>query len=149
MILRDAIIDDIPYIVDVHLRSFEGFFLTSLGPCFLNELYRAFAFRQDGVLRVICDDQGRVFGFASGTLSPTNFYQSLKRERSLHFLIKAVPSLFRSPKLVIRKLWYGFFYKGEKPSSLQDSALLSSIAIAPERSGESFGSILLRDFELS
>lgn len=149
MLIRDALEKDISEVVDAHTKGFVGFFLTLLGRSFLSELYNAFAFRKYGILRVLCDENGNVVGFAAGTTKPAEFYQSLRRDKALLFLIKALPGLISNPYLVIKKLWYALFYKGEKPSNLANSALLSSIAVLPEMAGQSLGKKLLLDFEES
>lgn len=147
MKIRNATEDDLPYVVDVHLRAFQGFFLTQLGPGFLRELYRAFAFRPAGVLRVVSNEDGRIVGFAGGTLSPETFYRALKKEKLVVFFLKALPGLLRNPIVVVRKLWYALFYKGEEPSSIGGAALLSSIAVDQDMAGKSLGKRLLQDFE--
>ena len=147
MKIRPAQLDDISSIVDVHIKGFEGFFLTLLGKSFLSELYKAFAFREFGILRVLCDEDGKVIGFSAGTVNPAEFYHSLRKDKAILFLLKALPSLIGNPILVIKKLWYAFFYKGEKPLALSNSALLSSIAILPDLSGKSLGKKLLVDYE--
>ncbi|MEZ2744902.1 GNAT family N-acetyltransferase [Halopseudomonas bauzanensis] len=147
MLIRDAVVDDVNCIVNVHVQAFEGFFLTQLGPGFVAELYKAFATRPAGILRIICDEEGNVLGFAGGTIDPEAFYRGLRKEKSIIFLVKMLPGLMRHPLLFFKKLWYALFYTGEKPSSLDDSALLSSIAVIPGMAGKSLGKKLLEDFE--
>jgi GNAT superfamily N-acetyltransferase len=147
MNIKSAHHKDISSVVDVHMKGFKGFFLTLLGRGFLAELYKAFAFRENGVLRVMCDDYDNVVGFSAGTIKPVEFYKSLRSDKAFFFFMKALPGLIRNPYLVIKKLWYAIFYKGEKPSNLANSALLSSITVLPEKSGQSLGKQLLSDYE--
>ena len=147
MKISTAQIDDIDSIVNVHISGFEGFFLTLLGRKFLSELYRSFAFREGGILRILHDDNNKIIGFASGTTQPEEFYRNLKKDRGLIFFWKALPSLLKNPVLVLKKLWYALFYKGERPLGIANSALLSSIAILPSESGKSYGKKLLKDYE--
>jgi len=147
MTIRDATENDLPQIVAVHQRAFDGFFLTKLGPDFLHQLYDAFAFRRGGVLRVLCSEDGRVVGFAGGAVDPDSFFQGLKKEKGFVFLIRSIPGLLKNPILVLKKLWYAVFYKGEVPSILSQAALLSSIGVEPEMVGKSLGKKLLADFE--
>ncbi len=148
MKIRPAQLEDISNIVDVHIEGFDGFFLTLLGRGFLSELYKAFAFRDNGVLRVLYDEDN-IIGYAAGTVKPVEFYHCLRKDKAFSFFLKAIPSLIRNPYIVIKKLWYALFYKGEKPSSMSNAALLSSIAILPNSSGKSLGKKLLMDFEKS
>lgn len=147
MLIRDATEEDLPEIVAVHQKAFDGFFLTKLGPAFLRQLYGAFAFRNGGVLRVLCSEDGRIVGFAGGAIEPGSFFHGLKKEKGLAFFIRALPGLIKNPILVFKKLWYAVFYKGETPSTLSHAALLSSICVTPEMAGMSLGKKLLVDFE--
>lgn len=147
MKINAAQIEDIDGIVDAHIKGFDGFFLTLLGKGFLRELYKSFAFRDYGLLRVLLDDNNNVIGFASGTTEPEIFYKRLRKERGFIFFCKAIPGLLSNPFLVIKKLWYALFYKGEKPSGILNAALLSSIAVLPDASGKSYGKKLLMDYE--
>lgn len=147
MIIRDATENDLPQIVSVHQKAFDGFFLTKLGPAFLCQLYDAFAFRRGGVLRVLCGEDGRIVGFAGGAIEPDSFFRNLRKEKGFAFFVRALPGLMKNPVLVLKKLWYAVFYKGEVPSTLSQAALLSSIGVAPEMAGKSFGRQLLNDFE--
>ncbi len=148
MKIRSAQPEDISNIVDVHIKGFEGFFLTLLGRGFLSELYKAFAFRESGVLLVLYSDDN-IFGYVAGTVKPVEFYRNLRKDKAFSFFLKAIPSLLRNPYVVTKKLWYALFYKGEKPSNLSGAALLSSIAILPDSSGKYLGKKLLLEFEKS
>lgn len=147
LIIRDANYEDLPSIVRVHNNSFVGFFLTSLGNPFLNELYKGFVKSDTGIARVACDGTGKVVGFSAGTLDAEVFFSDLKRKRGLKFFLCAIPGIFKNPKQVTIKLYRALFYKGDSTSKLNSAALLSSIAVDPSYSGQSIGKKLLRDFE--
>jgi ribosomal protein S18 acetylase RimI-like enzyme len=147
MLIRNAVESDIDSVVNVHIEAFDGFFLTKLGPSFLKELYCGFALRDGGILRVLCNKDNAIIGFAGGAFQPDAFYRKLKKERALIFFIKILPGLVKNPVLVIKKIWYALFYKGEKPKSIMGASLLSSIAISPTLAGKSLGKQLLMDFE--
>ncbi|WP_445425010.1 GNAT family N-acetyltransferase [Alishewanella sp. HL-SH06] len=147
MFIRSATESDIDSVVILHIKAFEGFFLTSLGKSFLRKLYQAFLFEESGVFRVITDDDGNIIGFAAGTTSPDLFFSSLRKKKWLSFLISSIPGVLNQPIKVLRKLYHAMFYKGDKPAELLSSALLSSIAVLPEMTGKSLGKELLLDFE--
>lgn len=147
MIIRDATKNDLLQIVIVHQKAFDGFFLTKLGPTFLHQLYDAFSFRRGGILRVLCSEDGRIVGFAGGAIEPDSFFRCLRNDKGLVFFICAIPGLIKNPILVLKKLWYAVFYKGEAPVALSKAALLSSIGVIPEVAGKSLGKKLLTDFE--
>jgi ribosomal protein S18 acetylase RimI-like enzyme len=147
MLVRCATKEDLDKVTLIHLIAFKGFFLTSLGRNFLNEMYLSFLIRDSGILRVICDESNEIVGFSAGTLQPEQFFASLRKNRWLIFFIKAIPGLLKSPKVVFKKLYYALFYKGDSTSELTCSALLSSIGVLPEVRGKAVGKQLLIDFE--
>ena len=147
MIIRNAEIEDLNEIIDVHMTSFGGFFLTKLGPLFLRELYGCFIYKESGIMRVVTDEEGKVVGFSAGTTTPEKFFFELKKEKGINFFLCSIPGLLKNPALVIKKIWGAVFYNGDTTTSLESSALLSSIAVKPEMSGQSIGKKLIVDFE--
>lgn len=147
MEVRQATESDIEAIVFIHIAAFQGFFLTLLGTSFLKSLYMAFLKREYGILRVAITEQDKVVGFAAGTSLPQSFFSQLRKEQWVSFLLKALPSLLIKPTLVIKKLYFALFYKGDKPATLSDVSLLSSIAVLPDLAGKSVGKLLISDFE--
>lgn len=147
MKIRKATEKDIDSIVTIHTRAFDGFFLTSLGPNFLKLLYQSFLRREHGILRVAVDTDENIVGFAAGTTNPEVFFSNLRRQKSLNFLLRIIPSILKNPKPVLIKLYYAVFYRGDSPKKLTSIGLLSSIAVQPEVSGKSIGKRLLSDFE--
>lgn len=147
MIIRDASQADIYKIVDVHIKAFQGFFLTSLGSRFLARLYQGFLLKNEGILRVAIIDE-QIVGFSAGTMAPESFFAELRHEKWFSFLLAAIPGLIRNPAVVFKKLYNALFYKGDPVESVDSAALLSSIAVDPDFKGQSIGKLLLEDFEL-
>lgn len=147
MEVRQAAENDIEAIVNIHISAFQGFFLTLLGPRFLKSLYMAFLKREYGILRVAITAEGEVMGFAAGTVLPQSFFSQLRKEQWLSFFFKALPSLLKKPTIVVKKLYFALFYKGDEPASLSNVSLLSSIAVSPDMAGQSVGRLLITDFE--
>lgn len=142
MEVRDAIYDDVERIVEIHINAFEGFFLTFLGPKFLGLLYKGFI--DKGVLRVAVVDSD-VIGFSAGTEQPELFFSNLRKEKWLLFFLAAVPSLIKKPSLVIKKLYGAIFYKGDSVARINNSFLLSSLAVDPCSEGKGIGKFLIND----
>lgn len=138
---------DVDAVAKVHIDAFPGFFLTRLGYGFLYELYKGFLDHPDGIFLVAKDEQGMLVGFAAGTVAPDHFFSDLRKQRAASFLLHAIPALLRSPSLVVAKLYSAIFYRGDKPSSLEGGALLSSIGVSPSVVGKSVGKELLARFE--
>lgn len=140
--IRPARREDLDSIIDVHLRAFQGFFLTMLGDRFLSELYQGFLTIRDGRL-LVADVDGRIVGFVAGTFAPDKFFRTLLSTRWFGFGWAAVGAVLRRPHAVIPRLLSAVWYRGEPPSRLTAAGLLSSIAVDPRLSGLGIGTLLI------
>jgi ribosomal protein S18 acetylase RimI-like enzyme len=132
-------------IVEIHLQAFAGFFLESLGPSFLKELYRGFISEPSGVCLVAVDGK-TVVGFVAGTTQPERFFRRLLRRRWHVFLLAGTASLARHPLRVGSKFLSALRYRGEKPVDMPNAALLSSIGVSRSGKGQGIGKILVAAF---
>lgn len=146
MRLRVATEHDVRAIVAIHLRAFEGFFLTSLGGRFLANFYRCFVGRRDSVLTVVCDDHEVVAGFLAGVKEPSGFFARMRSRSGARLLRSALPALLRRPKIAIERLMAAVTYRGDRPPSMPDYWLLSSLAVDPDRVAKGCGALLVNDF---
>jgi ribosomal protein S18 acetylase RimI-like enzyme len=131
---------DVSAVTTVHLAAFPNFFLSSLGPRFLRELYRAIIADDDGIALVAVDG-ARVVGFAAGTASG-DFYRRVARRRWFRFGVAAFGTLMRKPS-VARRL-ARTIYAPPRPTSA--GALLMSLAVDPAIQGTGLGEALTRAF---
>jgi ribosomal protein S18 acetylase RimI-like enzyme len=132
-------------IVEIHLQAFAGFFLKSLGPSFLKELYRGFISEPSGVCLVAVDGK-TVVGFVAGTTQPEKFFLRLLRRRWYAFLLAGTASFARHPLRVGAKFLSALRYRGEKPVDVPNAALLSSIGVFRSGKGQGIGKILIAAF---
>ena len=140
MTVRKATTADLPTIVDVHLASFSGFFLTFLGPRFLRILYRQMIEREVGVM-LVCEEAGRVVGFAGGVTQQAGFYSQLVRHNVWSFGLASVGAVFRRPAILPRLL-RALRRPGEARQSAADACLLS-IGVDPAVQGKGIGRTLV------
>ncbi len=131
-------------VVRIHLTSFPGFFLTFLGPRFLYLLYREILSTDGHVALVAMNDQGGVMGFVLGVTDQAGLYSRLARKRWFQFAFAAIGAVIKKPTIVFR-LFRALRYSG-KSQSAAASALLMSIAVLPEASGQGVGKLLVRKF---
>lgn len=130
--------------VDVHLRAFPNFFLSSLGPKFLEEFYRSFVTDPDGIGFVAADRPVTVVGVVVGALNPGGYFWRLLMRRWWAFCLASLTRLTRQPSIA-RRLLRALVYRGQSPPG-PPRALLSSLAVAPEYQGRGIGRQLVEQW---
>jgi len=146
MKIRNATLDDVIAVAEIHAVAFPDFFLTTLGDKFLRELYSGFLNHSSGIF-FVADEADKVIGFVAGTSSPDIFFPAMRQRRGLFFLMSAIPAVLRNPIVVVRKLYMAVFYRGDKPAEVENGALLSSVGVMPVALGKNVGRELLEQFE--
>ena len=131
---------DVPEVVVVHAESFEGFFLTSLGPRFLTAFYTGLLRDETGFAFVVESD-GRVVGFVAGSTVPAGFYRRLLRKRWWVFAVAALPLMLRHPKTAKRVL-RAVSHPRSEPSA-PGVAKIFSIAVHPSFEKRGIGRTLI------
>jgi len=144
--IRKATCGETNEIVEIHKRAFPNFFLTLLGSRFLTRLYLGFIGINHGII-FVAEIRGQIVGFLAGTTEPEIFFSALRKSQWLGFCLSASPALVANPIIVTKRLFYGLFFKGDRPKSLVDSALISSIAISPKSEAIGIGTALINAFE--
>lgn len=141
--VREARRDDLEAVVEVHLASFSGFFLSTLGPRFLREFYAALIDHPGGVLLVGVND-GDVVGFVGGAREQVGFYADLLAGRKWRFVWAALPAVMRRPS-VGRRVVRGR-QRAEGVDTLAGPCLMT-IGVRPQREGGGVGRALVAGFE--
>jgi ribosomal protein S18 acetylase RimI-like enzyme len=92
-------------LAELHMRCFEGYFLTQMGRSFLRRFYAEFA-RHDFDHTAIGRDRasGRIGGFVVGTANPQAHYRSFYRRNMLVFPALLLERCLASPT-VRREMW--------------------------------------------
>lgn len=142
--LRTATKTDVVGIVNVHLSSFENFFLTFLGRRFLELMYHEVLREPNHVAIVAESQEGEILGFVAGVTNQTSYYHRLVTEKWFVFALASVRSVFRQPSIVPR-LFRALKYTG-KASAAACPALLLSIAVSPNAKGKGIGRLLVQQF---
>lgn len=142
--IRKAEIHDLSQIVDVHLASFEGFFLSSLGPDFLKQFYKDFLLDENGCC-IVCDEDGRTVGFAVGVVNPSRYFRRTFRRRLIPLALGTFKSILRDPAIIVKLINRAITYP-EKSAKKENVALLSSIAVLPEYHNRRLGEMLVKEF---
>jgi ribosomal protein S18 acetylase RimI-like enzyme len=134
---------DLDNVVELHLKSFRGFFLSFLGPAFLKEFYGGILRDATGI-HYLVEIEGNIQGFVAGTTQPAGFYRRLLAQRWWAFGLAALPAVLKNPRIVPRIS--RAFQKSEENASLMDTATLMSIAVLPESQGSGIGKALVEAF---
>lgn len=90
---------DVDEMVRLHRETVPTAFLPTLGDRFMRVLYRTLLKGPGEVAIVVEDEEGRVLGFAAGTVSVADFYRRFFRRAGLRAAFVAAPKLVR-PRVV-------------------------------------------------
>ena len=135
--------DDLSSVVEVHLHSFPGFFLTFLGPGFLRLLYRNIAGDPEGIL-LVAEADNTLAGFVAGVTRRSGFYRRLIQRQKWAFAWAAGGAVARRPSILPR-LWRALRRPTEAAESATEACLMS-IAVHPEFQGRGVGTQLVEAF---
>jgi ribosomal protein S18 acetylase RimI-like enzyme len=143
-VVRQATASDVPGIVTIHQRAFSHSFLTRLGGEFLGNYYSLVLNYSAGII-LVAEGSNVLEGFVCGFVDPAEFYQLMWRSRRT-FARPVLSKLVRHPSLATKVL-YGV-QRIQTPATEWParSCELSSIAVAPEKSGNGLGKALMRAF---
>lgn len=133
---------DLDCVVSIHLRAFQGFFLSRLGRPFLFEYYNLCLLFYGSIAIVAVDEENTVLGFVVGFKYPSEFYKLL-RSCWYKFLASIAYGLSCNPLLILDVLRNLIRVKSQS-NSLPSGAELSSIAVSVPRAG--IGSLLISKF---
>lgn len=136
--------EDLPRVVEIHIKAFPDFFLTLLGKRVLWHYYRSVLIFPGSIALVAEDKDESVLGFVVGFSNPQDFYTFFKAQRW-----KLLPSIFfallRRPYL-LRKVLNNADRVDRNSNSFANVTELSSIAVAPLFKKRGIGGSLLQAF---
>ena len=135
--VRKARASDVPGIVTLHQKAFSHSFLTRLGGEFLGNYYGLVLNYRAGIILVV-EGQNVLEGFVCGFVDPAEFYQLMWRSRRT-FALPVLSKLVRHPSLATKVLYGVQRIQTPAPEWPARSCELSSIAVAPEKSGNGLG----------
>jgi len=143
MIVREAIPGDCSTLAEIHLKSFNDFFLSTLGKRFLETFYKA-CIKNPGAIAVVCStNEGVTAGFALASFKSEGFYRNILAGNLFSFSLEAVRLLFSRPGALLRLA----LNLSKSGSDTRDTAELLSIASLPEYSGKGVGKLLIETIE--
>ena len=134
-------------IAEIHLNSFKGFFLTTLGFSFLKAYYKTCAKSEDAIsICAIDNDTEKLLGFSVGCYHSSGFNKKLILSNLRIYSYQAIILLLTKPIALVRL----FKNLGKGKDIKNDDgnyAELLSIGVLPDKNGLGIGKQLLMQFE--
>jgi ribosomal protein S18 acetylase RimI-like enzyme len=141
-VLLDASENDIHDVVDVHLLSFNGFFLSLMGPMFLNRYY-GFLLKKQGAVFLV-DRESEVHGFICGVADAGMLNREFVRGNIIIVLIAAINAMLHHPS-IIKRIFTRVRDNSHFPNEKKTIHLLS-LAVRPSASRRGVGTLLMEEF---
>ncbi|UFH65462.1 GNAT family N-acetyltransferase [Clostridium cadaveris] len=139
--LEDSVLKDI---VDIHMQTFTGFFLTFLGRGFLKYLYKGFIeHSKSGV--IVAKENDRILGFLAFSEDLSDFYKNLIKTSLLPFAWYGFLGVLRKPKIFFRLV--RSFLKPSESKREEKYIELSSIGVLPVAKHRHIGSIMITELK--
>lgn len=130
--IRPATTSDSLAIANLHAGMIDSGFLSSLGPSFLDLLYRALISGRYGDVLVAETDNG-VVGFVAGTSDTGSFYREFITEHLLQAVVRLAPALTR-PR-TWRRIWETLRYGSSRDEPVKAELLSMAVAESARRRG--------------
>ena len=128
-------------IVNIHLNTFKGFFLTFMGRGFLYQMYRSYCEHEGSKLLAAVDENEKIVGFVAYSENMSGLYKHMIKKHLVSFAWYSAGAFFRKPKVFIR-LVRAFLKPGEVKRE-ESYVELSSIGVDPNAKSHGVGSLLL------
>lgn len=133
-------------VVEIHLKTFKGFFLTFMGRGFLRQMYASYLRHNDSNL-IIAKEDGVVVGFLSYSSNMSGLYKYMIKHRLIPFAWYSIGAFFRKPKSFMRLV--RAFLKPSESKRDEEYVEVSSIGVSPECKSKGIGSKLLSSLKSS
>jgi len=143
MITRTMKKEDCSSIISIHLRSFQEFFLTFLGPAFLSIYYSAIIADSSGIA-IVAEEENNVVGFVAGSTQPSGHYKRLLKNHFIGFFRASLGGFLRKPAILPRLLRAFSMPNQQLPA--ENCATLMSVAVDPDCQGQGIGKLLVKAF---
>ena len=132
--------DILKEIVDIHLETFEGFFLTFMGKGFLRQMYASYTKHSESDVFVALEE-GRVIGFLAYSYNMSGLYKYMIKHRLIQFAWYSLGAFFRRPRVFMRLV--RAFLKPSESKREEKYVELASIGVRPDAKSKGVGSKLI------
>jgi len=127
-------------IVNIHLATFNGFFLTFMGRGFLRQMYLSYTqHKESGIY--IATENGTAIGFLAYSTLMSGLYKYMIKHHLIQFAWYSLGAFFRNPKVFFRLL--RAFLKPRESKRNERYVELASIGVHPDVKAKGIGSKLI------
>ncbi|WP_416327832.1 GNAT family N-acetyltransferase, partial [[Eubacterium] hominis] len=128
-------------IVEIHLNTFQNFFLSELGKGFLKTLYTGYIEDEEsGIL--IAKENDKAIGFIAFSNNYSDFFKNLIKNKLLRFGFFSCVAIIKNPKIIKKLL--GAFNKSNEVKKDKAYVELASIGVSPDYKNQGVGSLLIK-----
>ena len=127
-------------VVDIHLKTFKGFFLTFMGKGFLKQMYESYILHEKSEVLIAIENE-KIMGFLAYSKDYSGLYKYMIRQRLLPFAWYSICAFLRKPKVFFRIL--RAFLKPAEAKEKEKYIEIASIGVLPECKGQGIGSRLI------
>ncbi len=127
-------------IVDIHLATFKGFFLTFMGRGFLKQMYKAYTKHAESDVFVAVDENKAV-GFLAYSKNMSALYKYMIKHQLIPFAWYSLGAFLRKPKVFMRLI--RAFLKPSESQRNEKYIELASIGVHPDAKAKGTGSKLI------
>ncbi len=136
--------DEIKKVVDIHIKTFKGFFLTFMGKGFLRQMYSSYAQYDDAGLLVAYEADMPV-GFLAYSSNMSGLYKYMIKRKLLPFAWYSLCAFFRKPRVFTRLV--RAFLKPSEAKRDENYVKLASIGVEPGVKSKGIGSSLIEQLK--
>lgn len=132
-------------IADIHVRTFQGFFLTFMGKGFLRTMYKSYCQHNDSTLLGAFNQGGELLGFLAYSKDMGGLYKYMIKRKLILFAWYSLGAFFRKPKIFVRLI--RAFLKPSESKREEKYIELASIGVAPDKKSQGVGSKLISELK--
>ena len=130
----------IDQIVNIHLATFKGFFLTFMGKGFLKQMYASYVKHSNSDILIAVDGE-HVLGFLAYSEQMSSLYKYMICHRLIPFAWYSLGAFLRKPKVFMRLI--RAFLKPSESHRNERYVELASIGVHPSAKSNGIGSQLI------
>ncbi|MBQ8398699.1 MAG: GNAT family N-acetyltransferase [Clostridia bacterium] len=132
-------------IVQIHIDTFQGFFLTFMGKGFLKQMYRSYCLHEVSGLYAALDENDVPLGFLAYSGDMSGLYRYMIKTRLIQFAWYSFGAFLRKPKVFMRLV--RAFLKPSESKREEKYVELSSIGVRPDAKSKGIGSALIKELK--